>query len=73
MAEAKGQDHWNHTSALMALVANVHRDPKKSKVLKPADFHPHIKGQTKRDKPPKADITLLKTVFVDRRSRFDGK
>ncbi len=73
MAEAKGQDHWNHTSSLMALIANVNRDPKKSKVLKPTDFHPHVKGKAKRDKPPKADITLLKTVFVDRHSRFDGK
>ena len=73
MAEAKGQDHWNHTSALMALTANVHRDPKKSKVLKPADFHPHIKRKARHDKPPKANITLLKTVFVDRRNQPDRK
>lgn len=57
----------------MALIANVHRDPKKSKVLKPADFLPHIKRKTEHDKPPKADITLLKTVFVDRRNQPDGK
>jgi len=73
MAEARGQDRWNHTAALMALIANVHRDPKKSKLLKPADFHPHLPGKVQRDKPPMADITLLKTVFVDRHSRPDGK
>jgi len=73
MAEAKGRDQWNHTASLMALIANVHRDPKKSKLLKPADFHPHVTAKAKRDQQPKADITLLKTVFVDRYCRPDRK
>jgi len=60
------RDQWNHTASVMALIANVNRDPKRSKLLKPADFHPHVTAKTQRDTPPKADITLLKTVFVDR-------
>ena len=66
MAEARGRDRWNHTASVMALIANVNRDPKKSKLLKPADFHPHVTAKAKHAKLPKADITLLKTVFVDK-------
>lgn len=67
MAEARQSDLWNHTAALLALLANAHRDPKKTRPLKPADFHPHRKPTLNSPAPPKADISLLKTVFVDRR------
>jgi hypothetical protein len=40
MAEARQRSAWDHTSALMALFANVHRDPRKGRALKPSDFHP---------------------------------
>lgn len=65
MAQAAGRDRWNHTSALLALTANCHRDPKKGRAFKAADFHPHLARPRKR-RLAKADITLLKTVFVDR-------
>ena len=39
-------------------------DPKKSKVFRPDDFNPHAKKRAVRRK---ADITVLKQVFVDRR------
>lgn len=32
---------WNHTAQLLAMTANVHRDPKKTPVFSPQDFHPH--------------------------------
>ena len=41
MAEARGRDRWAHTSAILALVANVNRDPKKTRPYKPADFDPY--------------------------------
>ena len=66
MAEARSREEWNHTSAVLALLANCHRDPKKTKAMKPADFHPHL-GRKRPAPLPKADITLLKTIFVDRR------
>jgi hypothetical protein len=54
----------------MALLANLHRDPKRSAPAKPDDFHPfrHRKNAPSASKPnaPLADISILKTVFVDR-------
>ncbi|HRQ75592.1 MAG TPA: hypothetical protein PK098_06695 [Phycisphaerales bacterium] len=47
----------------MALIANVHRDRKKSKALKPSDFDPFAASKTKLKE--KADVSILKTIFVD--------
>ena len=66
MADARHRDEWNHTSALLALLANCHRDPKKHRAFKPGDFHPQPAKQREPAPLPPADITLLKTVFVDR-------
>ena len=64
MASARRQDQWSHTAALMALVANVHRNPKKrAKPFSPADFHPLI--ERKPVTAAKTGIRLLKRVFVD--------
>lgn len=41
MTEGRGRLEWGQTSCLMALVANILRDPKKSKPVKPADFNPY--------------------------------
>jgi hypothetical protein len=68
MTQARQSENWNHTAALLAMLANVHRDPKKGRALKPADFHPLPKPQPKAEQPPiKGDIRMLKTLFVDRR------
>ena len=40
MAEAAQQERWAHTSCVMALIANVNRDPKKHRAFRPADFNP---------------------------------
>jgi len=48
----------------MALIANTHRDPKKSRALRPSDFDPFVRA---RSTPiPKTDIGVLKTVFIDK-------
>jgi hypothetical protein len=56
----------------MALIANVNRDPKKGRPAKPDDFHPLRKHthstESSERQPPLADISILKAVFVDRRS-----
>lgn len=64
MAEARQSDLWNHTAALLALLANAHRDPKKTRPLKPIDFHPNRRA-TPTPTAPKAPISILKQVFVD--------
>jgi hypothetical protein len=65
MAEAKSRQAWNHTASILAMLANTHRDPKKSRAARPADFHPH----SGRQGPAitKVGINVLKQVFVDRR------
>jgi len=79
MAEARTHESWSHTSALLALLANVHRDPKKHRVYKPADFDPtHSRTgprKTRRNEGlPKVGIEVLKQVFVDRQpSTSQGK
>ena len=62
MGEARSQQAWAHTSSLLALLANVHRDSKKTRAYKPADFNPHV-----RKSPltiPRVGINVLKQVFI---------
>ena len=40
MAEARQQAEWQRVSALMALLANINRDPKHTP-FKPEDFNPY--------------------------------
>jgi hypothetical protein len=66
MAEARQHDLWNYASAVMALLANIHRDPKKGRAFKPIDFHPISSSRARKTRAPlKADISVLKAVFVD--------
>jgi hypothetical protein len=65
MGEARSQQAWAHTSSVLALLANLHRDPKKSRAYKPGDFNPHV-----RRKPvtiQKVGISVLKQVFISNR------
>jgi hypothetical protein len=65
MTEARQQDGWNHTAALLAMLANVNRDPKKTRAYKPADFHPMQVAKRTAAPPLKGEIGMLKTVFID--------
>jgi hypothetical protein len=60
MAEERLDYDWNHTSSLMALVANCHRDPD-SPPFTPLDFHP-LRART----PVRAAISArdLKGIFL---------
>jgi len=66
MVGARRQDQWSHTAAVLALTANVHRNPKKrSKPYSPAEFHPLV--ERKPVTITKTGIRVLKRVFVDKR------
>jgi len=41
MAESRARERWAHTSSLMALIANVNRDPKRGRAFRPSDFNPY--------------------------------
>ena len=69
MAEAKAQSEWAHTSALMALFANAHRDPKKTRAFTPSDFKPlQARGRRQIDGRTR-DLRILRDVFVKREGR----
>ncbi len=64
MAESCTRAAWNHTANLMALIANCHRE-KGKRALTAADFDPF--GQKSQwSELPKADVSILKDVFIDR-------
>jgi len=64
MAEARGRDNWAHTSAILALIANVNRDPKKTRPYKPSDFDPYS-AKDKRDEVIEVtDMSILKDAFT---------
>ena len=65
MAEGRSESLWSHTSVMLAMIANVNRDPKKTSAFKPDDFNPHAR---KKDVRLPGNIRMLKQVFVDRRS-----
>jgi hypothetical protein len=63
MAEGRVELEWNQTSALLALIANCHRDPKKAP-LEPEYFNPTVKP-----KPlPKVGVGILKDIFLSEKS-----
>ena len=64
MAEARSREPWNHTSAVPALLANIHRDAKKSKAFKPSNFNPYEMKRGQGVPLRAGNIGLLKQVFV---------
>lgn len=70
MAEARMESEWDHTSALLTLLANAHRDPKKRRPFRVEDFHPF---RTRRRgtgvRITRDNIGLLKKVFVNQAER----
>lgn len=61
MADAKRKELWEHTSATMALIANVNRT-KDTKAFKPSDFNPFAQQEVfKTD-----DLSILEKVGFKR-------
>ena len=73
MADARAREAWNHTSAVLAMIANANRDPKKSRPLKPGDFHPYA-GKRRRGIPiTAANIQVLKRLASAGRGGGTGR
>ncbi len=64
MTQARQQSEWGHTSSILALLANCHRDSKK----RPAPFAPEEFNPCKRanrEKPvANVPIGVLKDIFL---------
>jgi len=68
MAEGRVDAEWNHTSAILAMLANVNRDPKKRGPYRPEDFHPlKRRGSSQGIRITRQNIGLLKKVFFEGR------
>jgi hypothetical protein len=63
MLEGRQRHDWSIASSCLSVIANLHRDPKRSRSLKPSDFDPFAQ----RKAPIKADVSVLKDVFIDGR------
>lgn len=63
MAEGRSRALWGHTSAILTILANAHRDPKRSKAYVPDDFNPHVRSKSD-EVLPKVKITSLKDLFI---------
>ncbi len=68
MSDGFAKARWSHTSAIMALVANVNRDPKKGRAFQPSDFDPTSEKREKGlviriDEDNKENIGLLREAF----------
>jgi hypothetical protein len=66
MAQAASRQRWAHTSAVLALLANVNRDPKKARPFKPADFDPYAAPQAPAQgiEVNGETIGMLKSAFL---------
>jgi len=68
MAKARSSEEWDHTASLMALIANVNRDPKK-RAFGIETFHPFRQRQQSGIPITAANIRMLKKVFVDKKGQ----
>jgi len=64
MAEARGRADWAHTSAILALIANVSRDPKRTRALRPADFDPYAVQDKRSEAIQVTNMGVLKDAFL---------
>lgn len=66
MAEARQRHDWSIAAAVMSVIANANRDPKRSRPFKPADFDP-IHQPPRPSGPVTVDVSILKDLFIDRK------
>ncbi len=64
MVEGRGRFEWARTSSLMALCANLARDPKRGKAASPADFNPFAPRGGKVVLRGKEMLAALKAAFI---------
>lgn len=68
-AEQQDRMAWNHTSHLLAVLINAHRDPKKGRPVTPEQLNPYAGDQRRGKGIPlnRDNIRMLKKAFVDGR------
>jgi len=66
MGEAREEAEWLRTASIMALLANIHRDPKKSEAFDVSRFMPK-RGPTERP-----NMASLRSHFTGRTAKGAG-
>ena len=64
MAEGHGRDEWGRMAFLCALMANCHRDPKKGRAFRVADFDPFGREPGEVIEVNRENIATLKQAFT---------
>jgi len=67
MSDGLLENQWSHTASILALIANVNRDPKKHKALKPDDLNPTVQKEEDAVEMPQSDLTELREFFTGRK------
>lgn len=44
MADARRREEWSRTASMMALLANIHRDPRRGRAFTADDFDPFARA-----------------------------
>jgi hypothetical protein len=61
MLDGRQRHDWSIAASHMAVLANLHRDPKRTRPLTAADFDPfHARRAL-----PKVPVSVLKDVFIN--------
>jgi hypothetical protein len=65
MADGRGNFEWTQTSHLLALIANVNRGKKSSKVYKPDDLNPYsVKSKRRGIVITKDNVSVMRNAFL---------
>lgn len=67
MAEGRSEANWGLLSHLLALLANVNRDPRRSAPLSPSDFDPHARAREKSAPTQRVNIKDIKDLLMGMR------
>ncbi len=70
MSEGAGRERWQHTSAILCMMANNARDPKKTKAYKPEQFDPYaIAAKKERNTADPQSLELLRDTLLAMQGR----
>jgi hypothetical protein len=64
MLEGRQRHEWSIASSCLSVIANLHRDPKRSRSFKPSDFDPFAQ-RSHAQRRITVPVSVLKDVFID--------
>ena len=77
MTESHERSQWARLASLMALSANVNRDPRRHGTFKPAEFNPYAKtdkySELTRRKRVVAPLTVLRDLWCRKETKKGGE